>query len=189
MFDVFLNLLQSFFEGLYKLHFLVFSDFCQLVGGSPDLVEPLSELLFNLLVSLLSILDFFLDRSLKVWEVGVDAVPDDLDAFISRLALFVEVGTEQVFFLPERIVDSLHTFLSRRCDVLEPFLKHVLSLGDLLLPQIELSCLRLSLSIEELDDLLQLTVSLVESCLRLAKNFLEDVFQLVDLGLIFNGFP
>ena len=146
------------------------------------------QLLFDLLVSLLSILDFFLNRCLKVREVGVDAVSDHLDALVSCLALFLEVCAEQVFLLPEGIVDSLHAFLSRRCDMLEPFLEHLLSLRDLLLPQIQLSCLCLSLSIQEFHDLLQLAVGLVESRLRLAEDFLEDVFKLVDLGLILNGF-
>ena len=151
-------------------------------------MKSLRQLLFDLLVSLLSILDFFLNRCLKVREVGVDAVTDHLDALVSCLALFLEVSAEQVFLLPEGIVDSLHAFLSRRCDMLEPFLEHLLSLCDLLLPQIQLSCLCLSLSIQEFHNLLQLAVSLVESRLCLAEDLLEDVFKLVDLGLIFNGF-
>ena len=71
--------------------------------------------------------------------------------------------------------------------MLEPLLKHLLSLRNLLLPQIQLSSLRPPLCVEELNYLLQLTVGLVESRLCLAKDFFENVFKLVDFGLIFNG--
>ena len=77
----------------------------------------------------------------------MDALADDLQAFVSRLALFLDIDLKLVFALPYHIVSAFDNLIASLSDVGESLLEQLLSLCDLLLALIELISLVSPLSV------------------------------------------
>ena len=105
----------------------------------------------------------------------VDTFLDDGETLLTSASLFFDVTLEEFFFLPDGIRGAFDYFFARLGNVGEPFLQKLLSLGDLLLPLVELLGLVLPLGVEEVNDVGQLSINIVKLALRLIKYLLKDV--------------
>ena len=83
----------------------------------------------------------------------MDALADDLQALIPRLALFLDINLELVFSLPDHIISAFDDFVASLADVGESLLEKLLPLCDLLLALVKLVSFVPSLGIEEIDDI------------------------------------
>jgi hypothetical protein len=124
-------LLEDVFEHFNHLHFLVFTLFRLPVYLAVDLGECIDEFLLVLRVSLFPVSHFLRNFLLEVWEVLVDAVLQNSEAFFASLHFCLNVLTQLIFTFPERVVDALDAVLASLSHVLKAFLKNLLPLGQL----------------------------------------------------------
>ena len=134
------------------MHLLVLSLVCHTFSGALKLEKRLLKGASNCTVRVFSSAHFLLNRRLKVREVLIDALLDDGETLLTRTSLLFDVALKELFLLPDGIRGTLNHFFARLGNVRKPFLEKLLSLGDLLLPLVELLGLVLPLSVEEVND-------------------------------------
>ena len=83
----------------------------------------------------------------------MDALANDLQAFIPSLALFLDINLKLVFALPDHIISAFDNLIASLADVCESLLQQLLPLCDLLLALVKLVSFVPSLGIEEIDDI------------------------------------
>jgi len=106
----------------------------------------------HLSISVLAFAHLLRHRLLQGWEVLRDVFANDCHTLLTRITFFFKVALEQFLLLPDRVRDTFDDLITGMTHIGKAFSEHLLALGNLSFPLVQLLRFVSPFSVQEVDD-------------------------------------